>query len=503
MRTLTTTASSRIRALAMLQRTAAVAVFLLPVAASAGENVAAFTAVRVATPIATSAEATRTTGRKLQMEPQAAVAAAAAEKEQHQREGSNQIVRVEISRDLPRPSSSSSSSSAAAAISPQQAREAWLDFVWKGGGGLPTIVVSLGEGGGGGGDDDGKSENRRRLLLPYFMEEELVDDDDDGDCYGDEEGHQSVSQKYRVSKWGLNPDVVPDSHLGIVEFVSDAGGGGSSTATKTKMKWTAEFEVVGRRGLWQAVSEALIGSACDNFVSYLSPPIVYRRTTVLPNVTPQQAMEAWLDFVWKQGGGLPTPLPPLSLPSEPPTTMTRIIAPPFLKESVLTADSSDSESSVVEYQVDNPGLWTCYPVHTHRGQVRFERAHDDSSTAAAPADNTMMVWEVCVRPYNGLGGYVRAFTSAVVTTLARNLKSHVRDGPGAVVSVKPPRGRFGGKSLFQVRKDTWLGGVLDAHLSDQRSTLDQTLAMSQPWTWGRSTDDDIREGEEWKTIEAT
>eukprot|EP00977_Amphora_coffeiformis_P024394 scaffold15695_cov160-Amphora_coffeaeformis.AAC.3 len=53
------------------------------------------------------------------------------------------------------------------------------------------------------------------------------------------------------------------------------------------------------------------------------------------------------------------------------------------------------------------------------------------TAAAAPSNTTLMVWVVRVRPYNGLGGDVRAFTSALVTTLARNLKSHARDGPGA------------------------------------------------------------------------
>ena len=55
--------------------------------------------------------------------------------------------------------------------------------------------------------------------------------------------------------------------------------------------------------------------------------------------------------------------------------------------------------------------------------------------------------------------------------------------------IKPPRGGGGtntNKSFGKVAKDTWLGGVLDAHLSDTRSTMDQTISLFQPWTWGRS-----------------
>ena len=69
-----------------------------------------------------------------------------------------------------------------------------------------------------------------------------------------------------------------------------------------------------------------------------------------------------------------------------------------------------------------------------------------------------------------------------------------------MVSVRPPRGGGGSnnKVFFQVRKDSWLGGVLDAHLQDQRSTLEQTMSMFQPSTWGRSTDnEDDGEGETW------
>lgn len=39
-----------------------------------------------------------------------------------------------------------------------------------------------------------------------------------------------------------------------------------------------------------------------------------------------------------------------------------------------------------------------------------------------------------------------------------------------------------------VLKESWFGGVLDAHLSDRRSLEDQIVSIFKPWTWGRSGD---------------
>jgi hypothetical protein len=79
--------------------------------------------------------------------------------------------------------------------------------------------------------------------------------------------------------------------------------------------------------------------------------------------------------------------------------------------------------------------------------------------------------------------------------VARDFKVRVTE-PGSTVKLAPPRGK--GKAFGQVRKEMRLGGVLAAHLSDQRSTVEQTIAIFQPWTWGRNTDDD-GEREEWTT----
>lgn len=388
------------------------------------------------------------------------------------------MVQVEISRDLP------------TTTTPERAQQAWLDFVWKGGGGLPVFVVPKATDS----SDAATSSSAGRLLLPVFMEEKLVDDEKESSA----QSNTILRQKYRVSKWGLNPDLVPDSHLGVVEF--------EKTGETTKMIWRIEFQVTARRAWWQAMTDFLISVTSDNLVAYLRPPLLYRRTTRI-KVPPTNKLreqdhsaairDAWLDFVWQNGGGLPI-LPPISIQGPP--RRTRMYIPPFLQESIVSTDSNNK----LEYQMENPSLWTCYPAHTHQGTVRFETV-EPPATAADGNDETpaevRMVWEVHVNPYRGCEGYVQAFTSAIVSTLARNFRSHLEE-PGAVVKVKPPRGGSG-EVLFQVEKATWLGGVLDAHLSDQRSTWEQTVAMFQPWTWGRGDNDNGEDGDEWITMTTT
>ena len=98
-----------------------------------------------------------------------------------------------------------------------------------------------------------------------------------------------------------------------------------------------------------------------------------------------------------------------------------------------------------------------------------------------------MIWRIQVRPYFGWTGYIRIFTSSIVSTLARNFQVHVQEGPDAVVLLRPPRGDDDMPSWGSVPKACWLGRVLDAHVHDTRSTWQQTKSLFQPWTWGVST----------------
>jgi hypothetical protein len=157
-----------------------------------------------------------------------------------------------------------------------------------------------------------------------------------------------------------------------------------------------------------------------------------------------------------------------------------------LVESLIRVDEGTHQ---IDYQVDNPG-WFTYPVHTHKGRVSFRLECYDGDSSGGGNDEdagggVVLEWQVEIRPYAGARRFVQIFTEAVVTTLTRNLAVHLRD-PGAVVRVSPPRGK--GKSFASVRKDSWLGGVLDTHLADTRSTKEQMMALLQPWTWGRTDD---------------
>ena len=95
---------------------------------------------------------------------------------------------------------------------------------------------------------------------------------------------------------------------------------------------------------------------------------------------------------------------------------------------------------------------------------------------------------------SGAARFVRAFTSSIVGTISRNFKVRLAC-PGARVRLAGPRGQ-GPPLPFSVSADSWVGGVLAAHLADGRSALEQTRSLVMPWTWGRS-EDEPGDSEEW------
>lgn len=98
-------------------------------------------------------------------------------------------------------------------------------------------------------------------------------------------------------------------------------------------------------------------------------------------------------------------------------------------------------------------------------------------------------WEVQIRSYEIVKPIIEKLVEMVVATLVRNLRVKLIE-QDAFVSIKPPRGNekltMGVEEFGKVSKASWLGGVLQAHLSDKRSTIEQTVSLVQPWTWGRS-----------------
>ena len=401
-------------------------------------------------------------------------------------------VKVCVERQLP------------ALSTPEQARKEFLKFVWEHGGGLPILVLprktreeTL----------DLETTLQRRKLFPILMEEELVLTTQSSDS-------ASVSTtpcqlQYQVTNGGLlSTEIVAGSHLGTVTFAPQQDTG------IITLTWDVVFDTkeASRTFLWQFVTEQTITDSCNNFQMAMAVPRLYQRTTMLSfdskslpaSTTPEKfMMDEWMQFCWREGSGFPLPLPPII----PNGDEVRWIVPPFLKERLLstntraTVKGTNKLCSEILYQVDNPSIFT-YQVHSHRGRIRFLPVQDKNvieNTNDADMKQVQMDWQIEVRPYHGFSNFVEAFTGAVVSCYARNFKCHVQEGPDAMVDLKPPRG--GGNdasSLLQIRKDSWLGGVLDAHLQDKRSTFDQTVALFQPWTWGRSTNyDGEDEGEVW------
>lgn len=343
-------------------------------------------------------------------------------------------------------------------VTPLQAKQAWLSYQWKQGGGLPVVVSTF-------------NDETKRTLVPIGMEEALVTTNTDNKDTSPPTDATSI--QYRVTDFGFlfQNDLVPNSHFATVEFVSTDDDDNDAA---TSMIWTVEFEALHRAKFYEQFTRFNIETVSANLASYLAIPQTYRRTTLLATTSITNLAESWVNFVWRNGGGLPVP-PPLRLDDE-----RRMIVPPFLIERLINVDES-----LIEYTVANPGLFT-YQVHFHLGRVRFEQVS---------TDQVEMTWEVQIRPFRYSSWLVKPFTAAIITTLARNFKVHVEQ-PNAVVKISPPRGK--GESFASIPKDSWLGGVLDAHLHDKRSTMEQTIAIFKPWTWGRSTDDE-GEGAEWTT----
>jgi hypothetical protein len=270
--------------------------------------------------------------------------------------------------------------------------------------------------------------------------------------------HQKHEIRYKVTDFGLlKSDLVTDSHSSSVNFIPQGDG--------TTMVWQVNFDTRHRQRFWQAVTQFAISTAADTVVRAVATPRLFTRTLTLTNTNVNKAKDAFVNFVWNQGGGLP--IPPLIRLSD----QRRMILPTCLIETMTRVGHDE-----IEYIVENPGLFT-FPVYTYRGRVHFQQL---------TSDTVKLLWQTEARPFPGCVRIVETFAQAVITTLTRNLAVHLAE-PNAVVRVSPPRGK--GTSFASVPKETWLGGVLEAHLRDSRSTWEQTLSMFQPWTWGRARDD--------------
>jgi len=319
-------------------------------------------------------------------------------------------------------------------VTPTQAREAWLDFVWKQGGGLATFVLP-------------NEEGTKRLLLPTLMEETLV---------RPRRNNTSASTaynkiQYKVSKFGFLQDLEPNTHLGTVTFNYDTKSKIlNPEISQVTMTWKATFFAHQRKKLWQEVAQSLISNAANNLQAYLATPFLLTHETTIrlePNtyskLTNKHSKDGlaavaaleWIDYVWRKGGNLPLPsLWPIMWNRTETENVVRWIVPPFIKQRLMSVNQMKDGTSEITYQVENPSLFT-YPVHTHTARIKFTPTGDNMVT---------MKWQVQIRPYGNpaMAIVAKSFTEFVVTTLARNYALQV------------------GGSIYQASMGVWSNGYI-------------------------------------------
>jgi hypothetical protein len=348
------------------------------------------------------------------------------------------------------------------AVNPPEAREAWLSYQWRRGGGLPIFVHT--------------PEENRRVIAPIMMEETILVEDGAAEAHAAQE-ENSIRYKVTNLGWLFGSELEKDSHSATVVFAPDGDG--------CIMKWVVTCQAKHRKNLWEQVTYQNIQTVANNLASYTDTPLLYTRKNLLQATSAQDAMEKWLEFCWKSGAGLPW-FSPISL-----SETDRMYLVPFVKQKLLSLDTDKHEIVYGSSSADQAGGGgLSFLLHSYKARVQFFQSSEKK-------DEVEMTWTVEVRPCRGWAAqqFLRPLISAIISTSARDFQVHINE-PGATVSVAPPRGK--GDAFAQVPKDTWLGGVLAAHLSDRRSTMEQTMAMLQPWTWGRCTDDvDAGEGEKW------
>ena len=347
---------------------------------------------------------------------------------------------------------------------PHEARNAWMEYHWKRGGGLPIFIRSNGT----------TEEVFERTIYPVFMKETLRFNPCDEDA--------SIAElSYNVSETGpFYQDVIDNSHFALLTF--------RSLNTGCEMVWNVTFYVSRWAGFYKLMTQILVGASANTVREVLSAPRVFQMSTRIESFQKdaKSARDECLDFIWMQGGGLPLP-PALSYGETLQGSSTRrnlLRIPPLITESII--DTFDSENmSGFEYALNSPG-WLTFPflMHTHRGTLNFVSKDDNSLS---------INWKIEIRPYTVAAPIVEKLVEMTVSTLARNLLVRLTE-PGSTVTIKPPRGNtdllMSMEDFGSVPKDTWLGGVLDAHLRDKRPTTEQIFAALSPWTWGRSGNGD-------------
>lgn len=316
------------------------------------------------------------------------------------------------------------------AVPPSEAKAAWLQYAWEEGGGLP-LVASLVSG-----------DKQERTLLPLLLREKLRPSPDDGE---EEEEEKLLSCEYTLTDAGaLRADVIAETHQGRVVFAPSASSSSTTSmdndhdtaaactaaaATATELTWSVAFDCTARAELWEAVTRSTVGTVVANLEALTAQPSTFTLCAEPLYATSGQCLDTWLECLEDGDLGVPMP-PPIVLDEGEGATRVgyeRLILPPGLRERVLgierggEADGGEvngGERCSVAYTVVNPSWLTCYPAHTHRGDVEFS-AIDKSS------GRSKMRWTVAVRPQLGGAFVVRQLTSFIIPAFSRNMARRI------------------------------------------------------------------------------
>ena len=144
--------------------------------------------------------------------------------------------------------------------------------------------------------------------------------------------------------------------------------------------------------------------------------------------SPREAVEHWLEYVWKDGGGLPVVGLPVGARDDTLVTgvaLEKLLLPSLVREKLLQVDRIACR---ITYAVANPGRLT-YQVATHRATVAFARGDEG---------DLWMRWRVAIVPLDGWEGLVKAFTENSVRTVARNFQCDQPDTRVGIFQLPDP-----------------------------------------------------------------
>eukprot|EP00747_Dinoflagellata_sp_TGD_P170204 gnl/TRDRNA2_/TRDRNA2_201159_c0_seq1.p1 gnl/TRDRNA2_/TRDRNA2_201159_c0~~gnl/TRDRNA2_/TRDRNA2_201159_c0_seq1.p1 ORF type:complete len:239 (+),score=19.02 gnl/TRDRNA2_/TRDRNA2_201159_c0_seq1:78-794(+) len=193
---------------------------------------------------------------------------------------------------------------------------------------------------------------------------------------------------------------------------------------ETRPRQVAAFSLlpkVSRHRTWQqahrdAAFPMIMSSVKDALQTRAGGPennddiISFSFSAVVPSSS-NDTYDAFIDYVWVGGGGLPIPPPViLSRGTSAGVGLERMIVPPFLREKIISAELGRR----ITYTVVNPSVLT-YPVTDHLGNIWLSEEGDNA---------TRIEWNVTAKPMRGWGWYVRPFTALIISTLLKKFEAH-------------------------------------------------------------------------------